>query len=135
LTSPTKVIPHITASAHKSMPVHCFCNKCHGTLVHSQTKFNHERVALKNRTVSQQNIRHPNFAYTDTIQGESYTMASLPPRNTPGPHNFITDCPSTSNAHMNLDDGALSRIDLADVTLHAIDNICLAFELEQPQFN
>jgi hypothetical protein len=53
----------------------------------------------------------------------------------PDPHGFINDLPSTSNTFMDLDDGILSHIDLADVTPYAANDNCMAFESEHLQFD
>jgi hypothetical protein len=111
---------HITITSHlnfKSMPIHCYCNKCHGTLVHPQTKRNHARATLKNQTVSHQTVRQGDLAHPDTTQGGSTTTDPLPLRSIPGPHDH---CPSTSNVPLDLDDGTLTYMDLDHITPHII---------------
>jgi hypothetical protein len=114
------------------MPIRCYCNKCHGTLVHPQTKRNHARATLKNQTVSHQTVRQGDLAHPDTTQGGSTTTDPLPLRSMPGPHDHR---PSTSNVPLDLDDGALMYMDLDHITPHVIDVNRLPMESEQPQFN
>ena len=100
------------------MPVRCHCRICRGNLVAPHTKQNHDRAALKNQTVSQQNAR-PDLASVDTIGGVSSNTVPGHLCDTRGllSHDLI-DSSCTSSTFVDLEEGTLSRLDLDVLTNH-----------------
>ena len=114
------------------MAVICRCNICDGKYVHPDTARNHNRSALKNQTVLQQNARRRNLASSSVAIGESSTTVPIHPRNPQGlPSLPQIDRPCTSSASPDLGNGTLSSIDLDVITPHT----SLRSDPSEPQFS
>jgi hypothetical protein len=94
------------------------------------------RAALKNQTISQQNVWHRDL---DSVPvdiatiGESPTTVPTHPRNTQGLPPI--DPPCTSSAVLDIEDRTLSFADLDGITPHMSYDNHLGFDLLEPQIN
>lgn len=97
--------PSLKRSRLKAMPVRCYCSNCHRTLVDPRTKRNHDRAALKNQTVLQQNVRRPDLASVVTSGGGASTSITVP--------THLRDAQGAPSIHL-IDDSLCTFVDLED---------------------
>ena len=119
------------------MPVCCHCSICKGTFVALHTKRNHDRTALKNQMVLQQNVWRPGLASVDPIRGISSTTIPSHLGDTQGPPSLDIniDTLGTSNPFVDLEDGALLHMDFDVITSPANHNNHLGSDPVILQFN
>ena len=66
----------LSSASTNYMHTRCFCDSCHGALVPQQTKQNHQRKQLKNKTVSEQ-FQRKREVLQHSVGASSSSLASL----------------------------------------------------------
>src|SRR5712691_4007063 len=126
---------HLHHLKRNIMPVRCHCSTCNRTLVPGHVKRNHDRAALKNQTISQQSIRQPDPASTDTIEGGSSVTVPVHLHNALPSLHMVDSSSCTSSPFVDPEDGALSCPDIDVITPHANYDNCLGADPVDSQFS